>query len=168
MSNSDDWRVPYIASLVDNHSGLVVSIGKDSNRKIGYKIQLRCRIRIEAEDTAELLENFFEEYDIAVRTKTNTDTEYERYTFVVSRRADLRAFLDILRPYLVARDEAVELLCESIIPGLDSGMHQSRHTFLELMADIEEFREKVGRANRAKYDLEYFQSEWNEVDLENN
>jgi hypothetical protein len=28
------------------------------------------------------------------------------------------------------------------------------------MIDIETFREQVGRANRAKYDVEYFRKEW--------
>jgi hypothetical protein len=161
MRSADDWRKPYIAGLVDNHAGVVVTVGKDDNRKIGYRVQSECRIKLESADTKKLLSDFLNEYEIKARVKDRTDTSYDRYEITIGRRSDIREFIELVAPYLIRRKDAMELLATRIIPGLEAGMHQEKASFLELLEDIERFRELVGRANRAKYDLNYFQEEWN-------
>lgn len=162
MVECSDWRTPYIASLVDNHAGIVVTVAKRSESRIGFGIQIQCRIKLSAKDALEILTEFCEEHDIAYRVDTDRETTYNSYQLVVSRRDSVQAFLQLVSPYLVVRDEAVSLLCETIIPRLNNGDHREKQSFLSLMKDIETFREKVGRANRAKYDLEFFQDEWGE------
>jgi len=156
-----DWRVAYIAGLVDNHCGIVVTVGKDTDRAIGYRVGVECRIKIRSEESLSLLTDYCDATNIAYRTKTNKDHTYNSYELVIGRRGAVKTFLEEVQPYLVARDTAVELLCTTIIPRLEAGDHRERASFLDLLDVIETFREQVGRANRTKYDLEYFHNEWN-------
>lgn len=163
MTECSDWRMPYIAGLVDNHAGIVVSVAKRSDSRIGFGIQVQCRIKLSAKESMQLLSNFCEDHNVAYRADTERETTYDSYQVVISRRNSVQTFLGIVAPYLVARSDAVNLLCERIIPRLEAGDHRRKQSFLSLMEDIESFREKVGRANRAKYDREFFQNEWDEV-----
>lgn len=146
--------------MVDNHYGIVVTVGKDTGRAVGYRAGVECRIKLRSEESVELLTQFCDDAGIAYRTKTKTDHTYDGYELVIGRRSAIKEFLERVQPYLVARESAVELLCSTIIPRLEAGDHRERASFLDLMIDIETFREQVGRANRAKYDLEYFPKEW--------
>jgi hypothetical protein len=156
----EDWMEAYVAGLVDNHSGIVVTVGKDDNRRIGYRVSAECRIKLSSEDTANFLEEFCERNDITYREKTKSDRKYTTYELIISRRKDLKQFLERIKPYLVARKDAAGILSETIIPRMEAGDHQQRETFVDLMRDIETFRELSGRANRTKYDREYFVDEW--------
>jgi hypothetical protein len=160
MVECSDWRTPYIAGLVDNHAGVVVTVAKRPDSRIGFGIQIQCRIKLSAKEGIEVLTRFCEDYDIEYRVDNDRETTYDSYQFVVSRRDSVQTFLQLVVPYLVVRDEAADLLSEKIIPRIKDGDHRKKQSFLSLMKDIETFREKVGRANRAKYDLEFFQNKW--------
>jgi hypothetical protein len=163
MVECSDWRTPYIAGLVDNHAGIVITVAKRSDSRIGFGIQTQCRIKLSAKESLDLLTSFCEDHDIAYRVDSDRETTYDSYQLIVSRRDSLQTFLQLVVPYLVVRDDAVDLLCETIIPRLNDGDHREKQSFLSLMEDIETFRERVGRANRAKYDLEFFQNEWGDI-----
>lgn len=158
--NVDDWRAAYVAGLVDNHAGLVVTVGKASNRRVGYRIAVECRIKLQSEESTELLTAFCEDHDIAYRARTDDETTYENYEIIISRRGAVQAFLEQIHSYLVARADAVDRLCNEIIPRLEAGDHCTKESFVDLMTEIETFREEVGRANRAKYDRQHFLDEW--------
>ncbi|MFC6977152.1 hypothetical protein ACFQL1_24375 [Halomicroarcula sp. GCM10025709] len=155
-----EWVRPYIAALVDNHSGIVVTVGKASDRAVGYRIAIECRIKTESTESIELLAEFCDEVGVKYRTKEQTDREYTSYELVIGRRNSVQTFLLELHPYLVVRNEAVEILCETIIPSLEQGKHNNKQSFLQLFEHIERFREEVGRANRAKYNMSHFKQEW--------
>jgi hypothetical protein len=160
MTKCTDWRCPYIAGLVDNHAGIVVTVAKRSQSTIGFGVEVECRIKLPATESMDILTAFCDEHDVVYRVNTDRDTTYESQQFVTSRRKSVQEFLRLVKPYLVVRGEAVELLTETIIPRMEDGDHRSKESFLSLMHDIETFREQVGRANRAKYDLNFFQNEW--------
>lgn len=160
MTEHTDWRRPYIAGLVDNHAGIVVTVAKRSRTSIGFGVQTECRIKLPAAESVDILTAVCDEHDIVHRVETDRDTVYDSYQFVTSRRGDVQEFLRLVKPYLIVREDAVKLLCETIIPRLDAGDHRAKPSFLSLMQDIEHFREQVGRANRSKYDLDFFESEW--------
>lgn len=155
-----EWITPYISGLVDNHFNLLVTIGKDSNRKIGYRIQPQTRYKTEGKGIITILEKYCTSVGISPRIKEKEDTTYTHYEFMISSRTDLSTFIAPLQPYLIVRAEAIEILTDQILPALDEGAHRNKDTFLDLVADIETFRKKAGRANRSKYDLEYFEDEW--------
>jgi hypothetical protein len=160
VSEQIDWRRAYIAGLVDNHAGIVVTIAKRAETSIGFGVQTECRIKLPAQESVDVLTAVSEEHDIPYRVNTNRDTTYDSYQFVTSRRGGVQKFLQLVQPYLTVRADAVNLLCETIIPRLDAGDHRAKPSFLSLMQDIETFREQVGRANRSKYDLDFFEDEW--------
>jgi len=163
MTECSDWRSPYIAGLVDNHASITITIGKQPEGRIGFRIQVQCRIKLSGKDSTDLITEFCDDHDIAYRVDADRETTYDSYQFVVSRRDSLRTFLQLVAPYLIVRDGAVTLLCEKIIPRLNDGYHHEKKTFISLIEDIETFREKVGRANRSKYDINYFRNEWDDV-----
>lgn len=156
-----EWQYPYLAGLVDNHANLVVTIGKDANRRIGYRVMVECRIKTERQNTVEFLQSVFDAHELPVRQVIHEEQVYPTHEFVLSQRQAVKRFLKLLRPYLVAREEAIDRLCETIIPRLEAGKHQEKKTFLELVQEIDAFRAAAGRGNRAKYDYEYIASEWN-------
>ena len=154
------WIDPYIASLVDNHFSFTITIGKDSNRKIGFRIQQNLRYKAEGEQIIHLLEGYSDQIGVSPRITEKPETKYPHYEFVISRRNDVYSFLSQLRRYIVMQEAAVTILLDRIIPALERNAHSEKESFLGLMADIEEFRTEVGRANRAKYDRDYFIEEW--------
>lgn len=160
MIEGTEERRAYIAGLVDNHAGIVVTVAKRSQTSVGFGVQTECRIKLPARESLDILTTLCDEHDIVYRVNADRDTTYDSYHFVTSRRGSVQEFLRLIQPYLTVREKAVNLLCETIIPRLDAGDHRSKKSFLSLMQDIQAFREQVGRANRAKYDLDFFQDEW--------
>ena len=112
-----------------------------------------------------LLEQYFARLGISPRVNEQEDTTYEHYEVVISRRDDIRRLLETVRTYILVRKQAVDILLNDILPALDAGAHSEQQSFIELMGDIDAFRNAAGRANRSKYDQEYFINEW-EVDPE--
>lgn len=155
-----DWHYAYMAGLVDHRGNIVVTVGKDDNHKIGFRIMVECRIKTERENSIEFLQSFFDAHDLPARQVTHDDQAYSTYEFVLSQRQAVKTFLELIRPYLVARGDAVDRLCTEIIPALEAGDHQQKKSFLELIQKIGQFRAAAGRGNRAKYDYDYFVEEW--------
>ena len=155
------WLTPYIAALVDVHFNFVVSIGQQDTRAIGYKVMHKFQYNTDSEAVVNLLETFFDEVGVNLQAEQQDDTTYDQYQVVISQRDDIATVLETLRPYLIIREQAVDLLLDEIIPALEAGDHRDRETFVELMNDIDAFREAAGRANRATYDQDYFVDEWN-------
>ena len=155
-----DWIDPYVASLVDNHFSFTITIGKDSKRKIGFRIQQNLRYKAEGDQVIHLLERYCDQIGVSPRITEKPETKYPHYEFVISRRNDVDTFLSKLRPYVLIQEEAVTILLDRILPALERNAHSEKESFIGLMADIEEFRTEVGRANRAKYDYDYFIEEW--------
>ena len=156
------WIESYLGGIVDNHFNLVISITSDSNRKVGYKIQHSIRYKAEGQGIIHLLRQYCDSIQVEPRIQHKEDKKYPHYEFVISKRRDIEAFLKPIQPYIINRENAVSLLLQRIIPGLDEGMHGSKESFLDLMEDVDEFRDEAGRANRAKYDYQYFVEVWEE------
>jgi len=154
------WQYAYLTGLVDNHANLVVTIGKDADRRIGYRVMVECRIKTERQNTVEFLQSVFNAHELPVRQVVHEEQAYPTHEFVLSQRQAVKRFLKLLRPYVVAREEAIDRLCKTIIPWLEAGKHQQKETFLELMKEVDAFRAAAGRGNRAKYDYEYIANEW--------
>ena len=154
------WIVPYLAGVVDNHFNLLLRISKSDRRTVGYKPQPSIRYKAEGKAIIDLLERYCAALDIAPRVYEKSETKYPHYRFVISRRDDLEAFLTPLRPYCVGQAEPISLLLDEILPAMERGDHSDEETFLEFMEHADAFRDAAGRANRSKYDLEYFEREW--------
>lgn len=155
-----DWHYGYMAGVVDHRSNLVITVGKDSARRVGYRIAVECRIKTERQRAVGFLNSFFSKHELSVREITHDDQTYTSYEFVLGRRNVIVEFLTLVQPYVSGHQDSIVLLCDYIIPALEAGAHQKKESFLELMAAIEEFREIAGRDNRAKYDYAYFVEEW--------
>jgi hypothetical protein len=154
------WLTPYVAALVDVHFNLVVSIGQQDTRAIGYKVMPKLQYNTDDQNVIHVLETFFSELGVHPQVREQDDTTYDQYQLVILQRDDIATVLETLRPYLIVRERAVDLLLDEIIPALMSEDHRERETFVELMGDIDAFRKAAGRANRATYDQEYFIDEW--------
>jgi hypothetical protein len=98
--------------------------------------------------------------EIKPRIQKQDEATYEQYNLTIGRRADIMTLLETVRPYLLVRDEAVSILLDEILPAMNAGAHSDRESFVELMGTVEAFREAAGRANRGKYDQEYFRRAW--------
>ena len=92
------------------------------------------------------------------RQPPRSDDSYP--SVVIITRDDVDTFLSRLRPHILIQEAAVTILLDRILPALERNAHSEKESFIGLMADIKEFRTEVGRANRAKYDYEYFIEEW--------
>lgn len=163
LTESDDlpeWSHAYVGAIVDNDFNLVVSIAKDSNRAVGYKIQHSLRYKAEGERIVTVLERYCEEIGVDGRVREKSGTKYDHYIFEVTRRDDIATFLEAVRPYILVRATAVDLLVGTVIPALEDGAHGEKETFVELMEHIDAFRAAAGRANRSTYDQAFFQEEW--------
>jgi len=160
MDNSSPWTVPYVAALVDVHFDFVIRIGEQETRAVGFKIGHSLEYKPEGESIIRLLEQFLAELGIDPRIYEQDETTYEQYELIIRRREDIITLLEAVRPYLLVRDEAVSILIDEILPAMNAGDHTDRGSFIELIGRIEEFREIAGRANRGKYDQEYFRREW--------
>ena len=55
MTEQIDWRRAYIAGLVDNHAGVVVTIAKRAETIIGFGVQTDCRIKLTAQERVDAL-----------------------------------------------------------------------------------------------------------------
>lgn len=158
--DSPQWIVPYVAALVDVHFDFVIKIGEQESRAVGYKIDHSLEYKAEGEPIIRLLEQFLAELGIEPRIREQKETTYEHSELIIGRRDDITTLLEAVRPYLLVRNEAVRMLIDEILPAMDAGAHSERDTFVELMSDIEAFREAAGRANRGEYDQDYFRDEW--------
>lgn len=155
-----EWIEPYVAALVDAEFDFVISVGEQETRAIGYKITHRLKYNAREAAVMRLLREYLQSLNVAPRIQENDGTAHEHYEVIISRRDDIVTLLETIEQYVVAREEAVRILLEEIIPALNAGAHSTRASFVDLMGDIDAFREVAGRGGRTTYDQEYFESEW--------
>lgn len=158
--SSQEWLTPYIGALVDNHFNILVKVAKDQQRKIGYRVAPELRWKTEHQAGATLVKEFCVENDISAHVVEKHNQTYTSYEVTITRRNGIRRFIELVRPYTPVREDAITILADKILPAMEDGAHLERESFLEMMRLVSTFREAAGRANRAKYDYEYFQKEW--------
>ena len=101
------------------------------------------------------LDEFCEQHGI--EPTYNTRNQYPRIE--ISKRDDLATILELVRPFLIAKHEPVEILLEDLIPELKAGKQSSEEGFYELMGIVDKYRE-LSYKDDAKYDQAYFRDEW--------
>lgn len=159
-SSLPKWVYSYVAGLVDNHTSIVVSVARASNRTVGYRPKQEIRYKTDKRPVIELLKRYCIAQKITPRISKQSGTTYPRFTFELAARDEIIAFLEPLRPYLVCSERPVTLLVDVLLPGLKAAAHTDAPSFLAWMRFLDVFRETFGRANRNKYDYDYFREEF--------
>lgn len=155
-----EWVVPYVAALVDTNTSIVVTVSQAANRPLGYQPKQEIRYKTDKPAVIKCLQRYCAEQDISPHINKKSGTTHPRYRFTVSARDAVVAFLDPLRPYLLLQEQAVSLLLDTLIPGLNAGVHTDPESFIGWAAYLDEYRDAFGRANQSKYDYDYFCAEF--------
>lgn len=153
---AEGWKYPYVAGATDLGSNLKLSVVKASDRAVGYAIQPGIYFSSQDKPFLGFLDEFCAQHDLEP-TLRETDTSHR---IEISRREDLETFLRLIRPYVIARHDEVEILLKNLLPGLEMGKASSKEGFYQLMEYVDEIRE-LTRGSGAKYDQAHFRDEWN-------
>jgi hypothetical protein len=151
------WKYPYVAAVVDFGTNLQVKVEKVNDAAVGYRIT--PLIYISHPDKLQLgfIDEFCENHGITPRLRETSTT----FRLEIARRDDLRDFLWLVRPYLIARDQPVSILLDRLIPGLEDRKHSDKLGFVQLMHYVDKIREHTHGQGEPKYTEGYFRDEWN-------
>lgn len=150
------WKYAYVAGAVDFGSNLKVTVTKTDDRKVGYAILPSLTISNRNRAVVGFIDEFCEQHELDPNLRTDKGSNI----LSITKREDLKRFLELIRPFLVARFEAVEVLVDDLLPGLKAGKGSSEEGFVELMELVDEIRDLTYK-DAGKYDQAYFRDEWN-------
>lgn len=152
----EGWKYAYVAGAVDFGSNLKLSVTKADDRLIGYAIVPSLEITNRNRAVIGFIDEFCEQHDL----EPNLRSDKGSYILSFTKRDHLRQFLELVRPFLVARYEAVEILVDELISELKAGKGSSKEGFCELMGVVDRIRDLTYK-NTVKYDQAHFRDQWN-------
>jgi hypothetical protein len=152
----EDWKYPYVAAVVDFGANFQMSVAKAGSRAVGYSITPSIIIQNTNSTAIGFLDEFCENHDLDPRLK---EKEYN-YSIQIARRDDLKTFLRLVEPFIIARTEPVRILLKNLLPGLQMGKQSDEEGFIQLMGHVDEIRKHTTQRSEPKYTQDYFRDEF--------
>lgn len=153
----EPWKYPYVAGVMDFGSNLQIQMDKDSGSRFGVRIVPTIHINHTEPAVLGFLDEFCMNHGVEPRLRERE----HNFRLEISKRDDIRDFLRLIQPYVLGRAEAVEILLEDLIPGLEGGLGSTEDGFLELMGYVDEIRSHTTQRSEPKYTQDYFRNELN-------
>mgnify|MGYP006303337849 FL=1 len=150
----------YVAGVIDSTGTIGVSVQKQQNTRLGYTIRPMVSVRRTQGELVGIIDNWAMEHGI--RGKLN---EYEteagtKYEFSISARDDVETVLTHIEPFLLVKDNDVQIILNEILPRLRDGVHKGdKEGFVEIMQYADMIQ--AGQRRETKYTADYFRDEWN-------
>ena len=144
-----------MAAVLDYGSNFQVKVAKSSSHSVGYKIGIEIHVSTKHPTAMGFLDEWCETHGLNHTVREWSD----KLRLEVARREDVERLLRLVRPYLIARYEASELILTELIPALNERLPSTKEGFIETMDTVDEIRNHLKDAN-SKYDVDYFWNEW--------
>lgn len=158
----NEIKKAYIAGMLDGNATIAANISKNEDYAHGYGISCRVRLTRNLPFALQFIMDFCTDRGLKahVKPKSPNNVEGMRYEFTIQENRSIKEFLRMVYPYMHDRPEDAALLSEEIIPAIENGEHLEKESFIGLVKKIDDLRDMNPHVTRAKYDLEYFQEEW--------
>lgn len=150
------WKYPYVAAVVDFGSNFSLSVTDTGTVDVGYYIQPSIKISNTNATVIGFLDEFCENHGIEPNVRETTNT----FVIEIGKRDDLKLFLQLVEPYVIAQDTAVQIMLKNLLPGLQMGKHTEKRGFLKMMGYVDEIREHTTQRSKPKYTQNYFRDEF--------
>lgn len=156
-----DTDIAHLAGLFDGIGAATVHISKEDSYSLGYRFKPLLRIHRPARDTALIgkLDAYCDQEGVNYWLNEEQRDEGDSFEWVVDSPESILAFLNPMRPYLVSKYGAVEIMFD-IIAAMDDDHHKTHEGFYELVGQADELRSYSRYGSKAKYTQEYFREEW--------
>lgn len=149
----------YLGGLMDGSGAINVKITKNDNYTMGYNIIPQLTVSRPEPTSIQILDDWAAKNGIQASVN-----EYDegKFRFRIGRVQDLRRFLELLDPYIMAKEPIVVTLLEDILPALQKGEYrESKQAFVEVAEMIDELRDiSAYKDTDRKYTAEFFKNEW--------
>ena len=152
----EPWKYPYVAAMLDFASNFRCRVVKEDMARVNYQIVVDLHFAHPTPGVLGFLDEFCLNHDITPRFREQA----ENYRLEISKREDVKRFLELARPFSLVRAEPIEIVLEDLFPGLESGKQGSEEGFVELMGYIDEIREHTTQRSETKYTQDYFRDEF--------
>jgi hypothetical protein len=163
MSGHDDvdrpaptWKYAYVAAAIDFGGNFAMMITTSEGSAVGYFIQPQLRITNTSQTALGFIAEFCDQHEIDTQLSENRGS----YRVAIGKRDDLTKMLKLVRPYVVAKHNAVEIMLKNLLPGLELGKASSKEGFVQLMQYVDQIREDTPTRSEPKYTEDYFREEW--------
>lgn len=157
IERSDEpWKYPYIAATIDFGSNFQIKVLVESESRVGYVISPQLYINSTNPAVMGFLEEFSENHGLNPRFREREDT----IRMEITKRTDVRDLLRLVAPYVIVRRNAVAILLDDLLPGLDAGKQSDEEGFVELMEYVDEIRSHTTQRSEPKYTEDYFRDEF--------
>lgn len=153
----EPWKYPYVAGVLDFGSNFQVRVKGESGARFGYLIHIQIFI----ESTQPVVMGFLDEFCMNHGIEPRVREREHNFRMEIAKRDDVRDFLRLIQPYLIARVEPVQIVLEDLIPGLEDRLGSTEEGFLELMSYVDEIRSHTASRRDPKYTEDYFRNEFN-------
>lgn len=153
----NDWRRPYAAGALDWGGNLMATLVKKGSSKFGYEITFEASFRKSSPEAVGMLDEMFDElgFDQKASVEEKEGNTNDQYLVRLTRRDDVREFLELVAPFVVARHEQVAILLEEVFPALDEGRHREAEGMVEVALMLDRFNEHgFQRGPGKKHDAE--------------
>ncbi|QRV15065.1 hypothetical protein JMJ58_19490 [Haloterrigena salifodinae] len=152
----NDWRAVYAAAALDWGGNLKASLRKKGSSKFGYEITFEVSFKKSSPEAVGLIDEFCTDLGLNPKATIDERDEGDQYVVRLTRRDEVREFLEVVFPFLAARHEQAEILLEDVFPALDEGRHRSAEGMVEVASMLDRVQERGFQrgGSHKKYDAE--------------
>ncbi|MFC6717928.1 hypothetical protein ACFQGT_09835 [Natrialbaceae archaeon GCM10025810] len=154
-----DLAGAYVAGIIDSGSAITVSVTKNKDSRLGYRITPEIRLRRKNPEVLSILDSWAMDQGVNGKIHQMGDSLEWR----LSSRDGVRNFLEALQPYLIVHDNSAQILLTEVLPRLEDGVHNDKEGFLKIVEYADMIRDERSSPS-AKYDVDYFEDLW-EIEL---
>ena len=153
---AEPWQYPYVAAVVDFGSNFILDIVIEDKARVGYQISPKIFINHTNPSVIGFLDEFCQNHGLHPRYRERD----QNIRLEVARRDDIGDLLSLVEPYIIGRYEAVSIMLNDLLPGMDNRLQSSEEGFVELMGYVDQIREQTASSKTPKYDQDYFRDEF--------
>ncbi len=150
----------YVAGVIDSSGSLSVGVSKANNSHLGYRIVPRIVMSRHQSEIIGVLDNWAMEHGIRASIRETETKKGTKVTFELLKRDDLEKFLNLIRPLVIVKHDAVEIILNEILPRVREGKTTNKEGFIETMEYVDMVRDAMGEVQPKKYDKHHFEELW--------
>ena len=150
-----ELSTPYIAGLFDAQGNIRLNISKNNEYGVGYVMQPAMTIQIPNPRT--FVEPHLKKYFSDTEISPSFNTDSQRIMVSLSNADGVEKILALVAPHSYYHVEACQLFYEQLVPAIKDGYHHNKEGFLDI---VRAYESVVDRGPSTKYDVEYFENEW--------
>ena len=156
-----------IGGFFDGEGYVGAGIKKTSDYNIGYEFSPNYKIGQTGKMGSEILKEiqiFLKNNGIKSNYKEEPETRNnwsDKSYLSIEAQSEVKKFTSEIKKHTRIKEPQIKIMEEKILPIMKRNGHLKKNTFIKIVYWKEKLDSYKGGNNRSKYNVEYFENEWN-------